>query len=362
MDAINQILSLLGNPAQILGLMPHPVIWPTLIQDTLRAYQAYAIAYYLGIFLLLLGILSGLLSYMSGLKGGGVFLNMFIMGSLWLTLTAPPQNDCLPDTGYPCVVAKSVSLENPTTDKITFAKETLDFSGVIPNGTVYKINDKDRNLTVKESYINLPPRVVYTYENPLPSIWSVIEGLWWHSATTANTALVSSLAKYQDGIDQARNQLMTLATAAFALNATASFGDALLRQAMFFLGTKWPRRPGLASLFVGGVSQAGSTGLAIVTETFKALAVALALTPLAIILTYGFIVAASGFVFYIAVFLFPIFVGLGALFGLRPILIPLQLMLVSILVPIIVSPYGDQSPHGIRLQRILAPVHRNQRR
>ncbi|MCX7849664.1 hypothetical protein [Thermus sp.] len=355
MDVLNQILSLLGNPQSALSLMPNPASWPVLMQDAMRSYRVHEIAYWVGILFLLLGAASSVLSYMIQTRGAKVFFNLLLVGVLWGGLVTRPENDCLPGSGYPCVVQKEVYLENPNQNtawtRVRYAKETLDFSRVSAGaGGQYVLRDRDRQIQVVEEVGILPPYIRYEYKHSLGPIWSRVEGLWWTLSSGANASLMASLLSYQKEIVRAREQLLSLVKTTFAINAAGTLADALAQTAVYhsLMGAKDFKGAlkGLAGVsLAGAATQSLGTGIAVITELFKTLAVILALAPLAMILTYGFVVSMAGFTFYLIVFTFPIFVGLGALFGAQTVAFPLRLLLVSLLVPVLVSPLVGASVH-----------------
>lgn len=352
MDAVTQILSLLGNPSQLLNLIPNPVTWPTLTQDALRAYKVDHIAYWMGLFFLLLGLVSAVLGYMTGNRGMRTIAHVMVIGILWALLTKPPVDQCIENSGYPCVVEKTVKLVRPSEGGFTYYKEKLDFKGAVPEGGVYLLRHKDRSIAVEEAKINFPPYIKYEYTHPLPYPWDKVEEFWWFSSNTANNNIVASLARYQEGIEAARSQLVGLAVTAFSINTVGAITDAGLYALTLALANKVGQRnlkewlfSGLKVFGLGAASQGVNTGIAIIVEIFKTMALVLAITPLAIMLTYGFIVATAGFTFYLTLVLFPIFIGLGAIFGFRPVAFPLQLMLVSLITPIVVAPLMGASLH-----------------
>lgn len=355
MDVLSQILSLLGNPQSALGLMPNPASWPVLMQDAMRSYRVHEIAYWIGILFLLLGAASSVLSYMTQARGAKVFLNLLLVGVLWGALVQKPQNDCLPGSGYPCVVQKKVYLENPNANAnlgwVTYAKETLNFGNVSPdsNGR-FVLKNEHRNIKVVQEAGILPPYIRYEYAQSLGPIWSMVEDLWWTLSRGANTNLMASLLSYQKEIVLTRQQLLSLVKTTFAINAAGTLADAIAQMAVYraLAGAKDYRGAlkGIVTVAgAGAATQSMGTGIAIITELAKSLAVILALAPLAMILTYGFVVSMAGFAFYLILFTFPIFIGLGALFGAQTVAFPIRLLLVSLLVPVLVSPLVGASVH-----------------
>lgn len=346
METLNQILSLLGNPEAALNLFPNPASWPILLQDALRSYRVHEIAYALGALLLLLGAASTVMSYMTGFKGAKVFFNLLLVGLLWGALTAPPKNDCLPDSGYPCVVQKEVELVNPAGEKIPYIQEQLDFSGAKGGGDYWVLPDDKRAIAQKEATSAIPPYIRYQYKTPLPPLWAGAEGLWWTLSGTANRSLQSTLLRYQEEIQDTRTRLLALVKTAFTINMAGTLTDAAVNLAVFKgLTSKSAVGKASAILLGGATGQMTNTGIAMITELFKSVAVIMALAPLTLILTYGFIVSLAGFAFYVSIFLFPIFIGLGALFGAQTVVFPLRLILVSLLVPVLVSPLVGTSIH-----------------
>lgn len=347
MDVLNQLLSLLGNPEAALTLFPNPASWPILMQDALRGYRVHEIAYLLGALLLLLGAASTVLSYMSGAKGVKVFFNLLLVGALWAAFTTRPANDCLPDSGYPCVVEKQAVLVNPSSENVFYVWEKLDFSNTPPDPSGRTVlRHGNRNIEVRKSTNILPPYIRYEYARGLGPIWSAVEGLWWTLSTNANRSLQSSLLRYSEEIKDTRTRLLGLVKTAFAVNMAGTLTDAAVNLAVFKgLTSRNGAGKATAILLGGATGQVANTGIAMITELFKSVAVIMALSPLALILTYGFIVSLAGFSFYLIVFLFPIFVGLGALFGAQTVVFPLRLLLVSLLVPVMVSPLVGTSIH-----------------
>jgi hypothetical protein len=264
-----------------------------------------------------------------------------------------PLGDCIPNTGYPCIVDKRVELVNPARSKISYTVEKLDFSRAEQRGQqgdTYILRDNMRQKIPKETDVTLPPYVRYEYREPLPRLWGQLEGLWRQLAEGSNLALASSLAKYQKQIQQQKDLLVKLFVVNLGLGATGLLADATFTNFAMNLGQRMTSRTaggafGVALL--GGAGQTLSTGIAILTETIKIVAALLALVPIFIVLSYGFVISLSGFVFYLVAFLFPLFVGVGAIWGVAAILAPLRLALVSLLIPTVVSPIVGASLHMI---------------
>jgi hypothetical protein len=349
---ITDILSLLGDPQRALSMFPNPSVWPTLAQDALRGYQVYNIALILGGLLFLLGAASSVIAYQTG-RGFGPLLNLLIVSLAGSLFVGGPLRDCIPGTGYPCIVDKRVELVNPTASSISYTVETLDFSRAQKRGEggdVYILGDSARQITKAETRVMLPPYVRYEYREPLPKLWGQLEGLWRQLAEGSNLALASSLAKYQKQIRKQKELLVKLFVVNLSLGATGLLADMTFTNFVASVGKSMPSRTvvgafGVAAL--GGAAQTLSTGIAILTETIKIVAALLALVPLFIVLSYGFVISLSGFVFYLVAFLFPLFVGVGAIWGVAAILAPLRLALVSLLIPTIISPIVGASLHMI---------------
>ncbi len=349
---IADILSLLGDPERALSMFPNPSVWPTLAQDALRGYQVYNIALILGGLLFLLGAASSVIAYQSG-RGFKPLLNLLIVSLAGSLFVGKPLSDCIPNTGYPCIVDKRVELVNPTTSRISYTVEKLDFSRARrggQQGDIYVLDDNVRQKTTKEATITLPPYVRYEYREPLPKLWGRLEGLWRQLAEGSNLALASSLAKYQEQIQQQRELLVKLFVINLGLGAAGLLADTTFANLAMAMSQRMSSRTaggafGMALL--GGTVQTLSTGIAILTETIKIVAALLALVPVFIVLSYGFIISLSGFVFYLVAFLFPLFVGVAAIWGVAAILAPLRLALVSLLIPTIVSPIVGASLHMI---------------
>jgi hypothetical protein len=346
---ITDILALLGDPQRALSMFPNPGVWPTLAQDALRGYQVYNIALILGGLLFLLGAASSVIAYQTG-RGFKPLLNLLIVSLAGSLFVGKPLSDCMPNTGYPCIVDKRVELVNPATSKISYTVEKLDFGSASKQSDVYVLPDAQRQPTKKEAEVTLPPYVRYEYNEPLPKLWGQLEGLWRQLAEGSNLALASSLAKYQDQIRQQRELLVKLFVVNLGLGAAGILADATFTNLVANLGKSMTSRTaggafGVALL--GGAGQTLSTGIAILTETIKMVAALLALVPIFIVLSYGFIISLSGFVFYLVAFLFPLFVGVAAIWGVAAIFAPLRLALVSLLIPTIVSPIVGASLHMI---------------
>lgn len=346
---ITDILSLLGDPGRALSMFPNPSVWPTLAQDALRGYQVYNIALILGGLLFLLGAASSVIAYQTG-RGFGPLLNLLIVSLAGSLFVGAPMRDCIPGTGYPCIVDKRVELVNPTTSRISYTTEKLDFSNATQRGETYTLADDKRRIDKKEATVTLPPYVRYEYKEPLPKLWGQLEGLWRQLAEGSNLALASSLAKYQEQILQQRELLVKLFVVNLGLGAAGILADAAFTNFVASVGKSMPSRTaagafGVAAL--GGAAQTLSTGIAILTETIKIVAALLALVPLFIVLSYGFVISLSGFIFYLVAFLFPLFVGVAAIWGIAAILAPLRLALVSLLIPTIISPIVGASLHMI---------------
>jgi len=347
---ITDILALLGDPGRALSMFPNPSVWPTLAQDALRGYQVYNIALILGGLLFLLGAASSIIAYQTG-RGFGPLLNLLIVSVAGSVFVGGPLRDCIPGTGYPCIVDKRVELVNPTTSRISYVTEKLDFSNVTPGGGgTYVLRDDQRQITPKTATVTLPPYVRYEYKEPLPKLWGQLEGLWRQLAEGSNLALASSLAKYQEQIYRQRELLVKLFVVNLGLGATGMLADGAFTNFVMSIGKSMPSRTAAGALGVavlGGAGQTLSTGIAILTETIKIVAALLALVPLFIVLSYGFVISLSGFVFYLVAFLFPLFVGVAAIWGVAAILAPLRLALVSLLIPTIISPIVGASLHMI---------------
>ncbi len=367
---ITDILSLLGDPGRALSMFPNPSVWPTLAQDALRGYQVYNIALILGGLLFLLGAASSVIAYQTG-RGFGPLLNLLIVSLAGSLFVGAPLRDCIPGTGYPCIVDKRVELVNPTTSGISYAAEKLDFSNVTPgrDGT-YVLRDDQRQITPKTVTVTLPPYVRYEYREPLPRLWGQLEGLWRQLAEGSNLALASSLAKYQDQIRQQRELLVKLFVVNLSLGATSLLADNTFANYVANIGKSMPSRTAAGAFGVAALGAAGqtvSTGIAILTETIKIVAALLALVPLFIVLSYGFVISLSGFVFYLVAFIFPLFVGVAAIWGVAAILAPLRLALVSLLIPTIVSPIVGASLHMIygynqSIEEFLSTANKPERR
>ncbi len=346
---IADILSLLGDPQRALSMFPNPGVWPTLAQDALRGYQVYNIALILGGLLFLLGAASSVIAYQTG-RGFKPLLNLLIVSLAGSLFVGKPLSDCVPDTGYPCIVDKRVELVNPTTSKISYTVEELDFSGAGRQNDTYVLPDAMRRNTQKEMEVTLPPYVRYVYGEPLPKLWGPIEGLWRQLAEGSNLALASSLAKYQEQIREQRELLVKLFVVNLGLGAAGLLADATFTNLVTSLGKYMTSRTAsgaFAVALLGGAGQTLSAGIAILAETIKIVAALLALVPIFIVLSYGFIISLSGFAFYLVAFLFPLFVGVAAIWGVAAIFAPLRLALVSLLIPTIVSPIVGASLHMI---------------
>jgi hypothetical protein len=346
---ITDILSLLGDPQRALSMFPNPSVWPTLAQDALRGYQVYNIALILGGLLFLLGAASSVIAYQTG-RGFKPLLNLLIVSLAGSLFVGEPLSDCMPNTGYPCIVDKRVELVNPATSNISYTVETLNFSSALNQGDTYVLRDDMRQPSSQAMVVALPPYVRYEYGEPLPKLWGQLEGLWHQLAEGSNLALASSLAKYQDQIREQKELLVKLFVVNLGLGAAGLLSDATFTNLVTNLGQRMTSRTvrgafGVALL--GGAGQTLSTGIAILTETIKMVAALLALVPIFIVLSYGFIVSLSGFVFYLVAFLFPLFVGVAAIWGVAAIFAPLRLALVSLLIPTVVSPIVGASLHMI---------------
>jgi hypothetical protein len=346
---ITDILALLGDPQRALSMFPNPGVWPTLAQDALRGYQVYNIALILGGLLFLLGAASSVIAYQTG-RGFKPLLNLLIVSLAGSLFVGKPLSDCMPNTGYPCIVDKRVDLVNPATSQITYTTEKLDFSKAGQQGDTYVLRDDQRQTSPQAMVVTLPPYVRYEYSEPLPKLWGQLEGLWRQLAEGSNLALASSLAKYQDQIRQQRELLVKLFVVNLGLGAAGILADATFTNLVANLGKSMTSRTAQGAFGVallGGAGQTLSTGIAILTETIKMVAALLALVPIFIVLSYGFIISLSGFVFYLVAFLFPLFVGVGAIWGVAAIFAPLRLALVSLLIPTVVSPIVGASLHMV---------------
>lgn len=347
---ITDILAILGDPQRALSMFPNPGVWPTLAQDALRGYQVYNIALILGGLLFLLGAASSVIAYQTG-RGFKPLLNLLIVSLAGSLFVGKPLSDCMPGTGYPCIVDKRVELINPATSQISYNVEKLDFSKASQgNDGTFVLPDDKRQPSVQQATVTLPPYVRYEYSEPLPKLWGRLEGLWRQLAEGSNLALASSLAKYQDQIREQRELLVKLFVVNLGLGAAGILADATFTNYLTNLGQRMTSRTAggaLGAALLGGAGQTLSTGIAILTETIKIVAALLALVPVFIVLSYGFIVSISGFVFYLVAFLFPLFVGVAAIWGVSAIFAPLRLALVSLLIPTIVSPIMGASLHMV---------------
>jgi hypothetical protein len=346
---IADILALLGDPQRALSIFPNPGVWPTLAQDALRGYQVYNIALILGGLLFLLGAASSVIAYQTG-RGFKPLLNLLIVSLAGSLFVGKPLSDCMPNTGYPCIVDKRVELVNPATSNISYTVEKLDFSKAQTYGDTYVLPDVQRQPSSQAMAVTLPPYVRYEYSEPLPKLWGQLEGLWRQLAEGSNLALASSLAKYQDQIREQKELLVKLFVVNLGLGAAGILADSTFTNLVANLGknmTSRTARGAFGVALLGGAGQTLSTGIAILTETIKMVAALLALVPIFIVLSYGFIISLSGFVFYLVAFLFPLFVGVGAIWGVAAIFAPLRLALVSLLIPTVVSPIVGASLHMV---------------
>lgn len=348
---IADILAILGDPQRALSMFPNPSVWPTLTQDALRGYQVYNIALILGGLLFLLGAASSVIAYQTG-RGFKPLLNLLIVSLAGSLFVGKPLSDCIPNTGYPCIVDKRVELVNPATSDIPYTVEKLDFSGATATsrGDIYVLPDDKRQTEEKKTAVTLPPYVRYEYKEPLPKLWGQLEGLWRQLAEGSNFALASAMAKYQKQIEEQRELLVKLFVVNLGLGAAGLLADTTFTNFATSVGKAMTSRTAAGAFgvaFLGGVGQTLSTGIAILTETIKIVAALLALVPIFIVISYGFIISLSGFVFYLVAFLFPLFVGAAAIWGIAAIFAPLRLALVSLLIPTIVSPIVGASLHMI---------------
>lgn len=351
MDIIGQILDLLGNPRAAMGLLPHPASWPTAFQDALRAYMVPNIAWYIGLLLILLALASSIVSILTNQRGMRSLLGTLILVSLWGILAPQPGNSCIPDSGYPCVVNKTVQIVSPGGNaEVEIWQNTIDengnFRSLTNPGQVVPIPSTVTKTLVKN--LKTPAYAKYVY-NDIPQMHSLIESVWWLAQETGTRGVAFSMIRYQDGIEKTRKKLVEIFATTLLVNVVGSGVNSLAAYIPLVLAGKGGKGGAVigfgGGLFGGALGGAVSLATAGVVEVAKAIAAAIALAPLAVSFTYSLAIAGSGFLFYLVFFLFPLFLGLAALFGVSIIRLPLQIMIFSIMIPLIMSPLVGATMH-----------------
>jgi len=346
-EFLQQFLGTIANPQGAFESLPHSASWIAFFQDALRSYKLINLTYYLGGVLLLIALLKTVYDYIQGYRVARQVVAIGVASFLFAALATPPRDECVKDTGYPCLVEKRLELKRGL-DSITYAEEKLDWKNAKYDNGVYKLTDaagepNQRQITIKSKDLSHVRYLTYEYPAGFTPVWERIEDLWWSTYSTANTALASMVAKYAESANDTRNTLFSLIKDIFATNTTKG----LLDEVLPFVGAAGGlRRAGVAAL-AGGASGAADVPLAMLSNSVRTMAILIASAPVALILTYHVLAALSGFILYLIIFLAPIFIGLSALFGLPILSFPARLLVSIFVVPILSSTVLGTSLHLI---------------
>lgn len=346
-EFLQQFLGTIANPQGAFETLPHSASWIAFFQDALRSYKLINLTYYLGGLLLLIALIKTLYEYIQGYRVARQVVAIGVASFLFAALATPPRDECVKDSGYPCLVEKRLELKRGLSS-ITYAEEKLDWKVAKYEGGVYKLTDapgqpNQRQIVIKTKDFSGIRYLTYEYPAGFTPVWERIEDLWWSAYATANVALASMVAKYAESASETRSTLFVLIRDVFATNTTKG----LLDEVLPFVGVAGGlKRAGVAAA-AGGVSGAADIPLAMLSNSVRTMAILIASAPVALILTYHVLAALSGFILYLIIFLAPIFIGLSALFGLPILSFPARLLVSIFVVPILSSTVLGTSLHLI---------------
>jgi len=346
-EFLQQFLGTIASPQGAFESLPHSASWIAFFQDALRSYKLINLSYYIGGLLLLIALLKTVYDYIQGYRVARQVVAIGVASFLFAALATPPRDECVKDTGYPCLVEKRLELKRGL-NSVTYTEEKLDWKNAKYEGGVYKLTDtpgqpNQRQITIKTKDLSNVRYLTYEYPAGFTPVWERIEDFWWITYATANTALASMVAKYAESANETRNTLFTLIRDIFATSTTKG----LLDEVLPFVGVAGGlKRAGVAAL-AGGASGATDVPLAMLSNSVRTMAILIASAPVALILTYHVLAALSGFILYLIIFLAPIFIGLSALFGLPALSFPARLLVSIFVVPILSSTVLGTSLHLI---------------
>jgi hypothetical protein len=346
-EFLQQFLGTIASPQGAFESLPHSASWIAFFQDALRGYKLINLTYYIGGLLLFIALLKTVYDYIQGYRVARQVVAIGVASFLFAALATPPRDECVKDTGYPCLVEKRLELKQGL-NSITYAEEKLDWKIAKYENGVYKLTDapgqqNQRQITIKTKDLSHVRYLSYEYPAGFTPVWDRIEDFWWSTYATANTALAAMVAKYAESANETKNTLFNLIKDIFATNTTKGLLDEVLPFVGIAGGLK---RAGVAAL-AGGVSGATDVPLAMLSNSVRTMAILIASAPVALILTYHVLAALSGFILYLIIFLAPIFIGLSALFGLPILSFPARLLVSIFVVPILSSTVLGTSLHLI---------------
>jgi len=346
-EFLQQFLGTIASPQGAFESLPHSASWIAFFQDALRSYKLINLTYYLGGLLLFIALLKTVYDYILGYRVARQVVAIGVASFLFAAFATPPRDECVKDTGYPCLVEKRLELKSEL-NSITYAEEKLDWKNAKYENGVYKLTDaagrpNQRQIVVKTKDLSNVRYLAYEYPFGFTPVWDRVEGLWWSIYATSNTALASMVTKYAESANETRNTLFVLIRDVFAASTTKG----LLDEVLPFVGAAGGlRRAGVAAL-AGGASGVTDVPLAMLSNSVRTMAILIASAPVALILTYHVLAALSGFILYLIIFLSPIFIGLSALFGLPILSFPARLLVTIFVVPILSSTVLGTSLHLI---------------
>jgi hypothetical protein len=348
-EFLEQFLGTIASPQGAFESLPHSASWIAFFQDALRSYKLINLSYYLGGLLLFIALLKTVYDYIQGYRVARQVVAIGVASFLFAALATPPRDECVKNTGYPCLVEKRLELKQGL-KSIAYAEEELDWKKAKYDSAtgVYKLTDapgqpNQRQITVKTKDLSHVRYLTYEYPFGFTPVWDRIEEFWWSTYATANTALASMVVKYAESANETRDTLFVLIRDVFATSTTKGLLDEVLPYVGVAGGL---RRAGVAA-FAGGVSGATDVPLAMLANSVRTMAILIASAPVALILTYHVLAALSGFILYLIIFLAPIFIGLSAIFGLPILSFPARLLVSIFVVPILSSTVLGTSLHLI---------------